>query len=57
MTTTQMWAKTYIPSITVDGVIVPVLNEPFVNLDAGLWPKHQRICTCIKSYQVCKLPP
>ena len=32
MGTSQMLAKISIPSITVNGVIVPVLNEPVGNL-------------------------
>ena len=38
MGTPQMWAKISIPSITVNGVIVPVLNEPVGNLDAVFDP-------------------
>ena len=60
MGTPQMWAKISIPSITVNGVncvTVPVLNEPVGNLGAVFLSKHEYVCTCIKSYQVCKLPP
>ena len=59
MGTPQMRAKISIPtfpSIIVNGVIVPVLNEPVGNLGAFL-SEHEYVCTCIKSYQVCKLPP
>ena len=38
MGTPQMRAKFSIPSITVNGVIVPVLNEPVGNLGAVFYP-------------------
>ena len=38
MGTTQMRAKISIPSITVNGVIVPVLNDPVGNLIAVFDP-------------------
>ena len=38
MGTRQMQATNYIPSITINGVIVPVLNELFSNLGAGSDP-------------------
>ena len=41
-----------IPSISVNGVIVPVLNEPIGNL--GAVSEHEYVGTCIKSYEVCK---
>ena len=37
MGTPQVQVKMYISSITVNGVIVPVLNEPYGNLGAVLY--------------------
>ena len=56
MGTSKMRAEIYIPNITVNGVKVPILNEPVGNLGAYL-SEHEYVCTCIKSYQGCKLPP
>ena len=55
----QMGAKISILCNTVNGVRVPVLNEPVGNMGAVLFKiKHDYVCKLyIKSYQACKFPP
>ena len=45
----HMRANISIPSISINGVIVPVRNEPRGHLVA------LDVCACIQSYQVCTL--